>query len=458
VRAALEMNFDDWELIVSDNFSQQPAAEILADFDDKRLRVIRTDRRLTAADHWEFIWEHVRGEFVMYLGDDNALHPDILRFADNAVRDHDLDVLSWRACTYFHPDWNITYGPWPNRGNIVGIDTGTTRELYFCSAPKVIEAYCRDLRLSGCFPCMINFLFRKADGDKIRRQMGRFFWSPNPDITMSYLILGTIRPHRFAYYDAIGAIGGRSRTSNLATHLSRGKATRRAYDYIEEHRGQDIFPHHHPKFVALSNSLAASVSQARALMPECFGSYRYDPKILARRTIDDLYVDRTVSWGDDPAFLAEVDAFINSLPAADAAEILAYRDECIRRLQRQDGPAGPSYIRNSDDARTSLLDFWRKADPKDRALAWRLFRETGRNPLGRYWLAGGTTYVDMGLYGGRDIADAARSLPGILASFDQRGDAFANYHRQIGMLGEVLPAVSAPVGSAAVAKHMAAVQ
>src|SRR5580658_27212 len=150
VRAALETKFDDLELIVSDNFSQQHAAEILAGLGDKRLRVIRTGRRLTAADHWEFAWEHVRGEFVMYLGDDNALHPEILGFADKAIRDHDLDVLSWRACTYFHPDWNITYGPWPNRGNIMGIDAGTTRELYSCSAAAVLEAYCGELRLSGC--------------------------------------------------------------------------------------------------------------------------------------------------------------------------------------------------------------------------------------------------------------------------------------------------------------------
>jgi glycosyltransferase involved in cell wall biosynthesis len=457
VRAALETKFDDLELIVSDNFSQQHAAEILAGLGDKRLRVIRTDRRLTAADHWEFAWEHVRGEFVMYLGDDNALHPEILSFADNAIREHDLDVLSWRACTYFHPDWNITYGPWPNRGNIMGIDAGTTRELYSCSAAAVLEAYCGELRLSGCYPCMLNFLFRKADADRIRQRAGRFFWSPNPDITMSYLILGTVRPGRYAYYDAVGAIGGRSRHSNLATLLSRGKATRRAYDYVDEHRGQDILPHHNPKFVAISNTLAASISQAKAVMPDDFGRYRYDPKILARRTIDDLYVDRTVPWDDDPTFLAEVDDFINSLPASDAAEIFAYRDQCVARLRQQEGQAASSFIRNPHAVRAAILDFWRKANAKGIALAWRLLRETGRNPVGHYWSAGGTTYVDMALYGGHDIADAARDLPRILATFDRQGDAFASHHRQIGMLGEVMPAVS-PSAASAVAKQAVAVQ
>jgi hypothetical protein len=448
VRAVLETNFDDFELIVSDNFSEQHAAEILAGVDDKRLRVIRTDRRMTAPDHWEFAWEHVRGEFVLYLADDNALHPDILKFADQAIREHDLDVLSWRACTYFHPDWNITYGPLPNRGNILGIDIGATRELYACRPAEVLQAYCRQLRLSGCFPCMLNFLFRKADADLVRARIGRIFWATNPDISVSYLVLGAIRPGAYAYYDAFGGIGGRSRHSNLASLLSRGKATRRGHDYVEEHRGQDILPHHNPKFVAVSNTLAATISQARRLLPDYFAAYDFDLRTLARKTIDDLYVDRTVPFEDDPVFLAEVDAFINSLPAADAADIFAYRDECVTRLRHQEGQPAPSYIRNSGEARMSLLDFWRKTDAKDKVFAWRLFRETGRNPLGRYWVSGGTTYVDMSLYGGRDIADAARDLPRLLAHFDKYGDGFAKYHRDVGMLGELLSSDFTPARAA----------
>src|SRR5262245_20110908 len=98
VRAALELKFDDFEVIVSDNFSATAASEILADVSDRRLRILRTYHRLPGPDHWEFAFEHVRGEYVMYVGDDNALHPDILAFADGAIREHDLDVLSWRAC------------------------------------------------------------------------------------------------------------------------------------------------------------------------------------------------------------------------------------------------------------------------------------------------------------------------------------------------------------------------
>ena len=151
----------------------------------------------------------------MNLGDDNALHPGILSFADRTIREHDLDILSWRACAYFHPDWNIVYGPLPDRGNILGIDIGTTGQLYHCRSEAVVEHFCRELRLSGCFPCMLNLLFRKATADMVHERAGRFYWAPCADISSSYLMLGVARAGGYAYYDAFGAIGGRSRDSNL---------------------------------------------------------------------------------------------------------------------------------------------------------------------------------------------------------------------------------------------------
>lgn len=442
VQAALEMKFDDFELIVSDNFSKIPARDLLAGFDDKRLQIIRTDRRLPVSDHWEFAFQHVRGEFVMYVGDDNALHPEILALADRAIREHNLEVVSWRVAAYFHPDWNITYGPMPNRGNVVGVDAGTTNKLYLAREDEVLRQFCRNLRLSGCFPCMVNFVFPKARADAVRERTGRFFWAPNPDIAATYFVLGTIDPGRYGFFDGFGAIGGRSVDSNLATLLSRGKNSRRAYEYFEDYADQDCLPHHDIKYVTVSNALAATISQGRTLIPDRFGRYQFDRRTLGLRTVDDMYVDRTVPWVDDQRFLADVEKYFESLPADVAAEVRSYRDQCVARQQEADakGDPQPRFIRNSDEASRALLAFWRKANWQAWPLDWQLYRETGRNPLGRHWEAGGTTYVDMRLYAGQTIADAARSLPRILDRFDKPGDAFLAHHRGIGMLGRELAA------------------
>jgi hypothetical protein len=212
------------------------------------------------------------------------------------------------------------------------------------------------------------------------------------------------------------------------------------YDYVEEFRERDLLPHHEPKFLAMSNGLAATVSQAKSLLPQYFRKFDFDTVTLARRTIEDMYVDRTVPWVDDPKFQAEVDRFIHTLPASSAAEVLAYRDECRARMQAAEKTAAErvgTSARATRPARVSLVEFLRKAAPEERALAWRLWRNTGRNPLGHYWTSGSTTYVDMGLYRGQDIADTARQLPRALATFDHFNDAFASYYRQIGQIGEI---------------------
>ena len=324
----------------------------------------------------------------------------------------------------------------PARGNILFIDVGTTEQLYQCSGKEVLAHFCHHLRTYGCFACMINCLFRKEIADKAREKAGRIFLGGVPETSLSFIVLGMARPDGYAFFDGFGAIAGRSRNSSFASILSRGKASRRTHEYVEEFRGADLLPLHEPKFLAVSNALAGTISQVRTLLPDHFGQYDFDRVTLARKTIDDLYVDRTVPWVDDPAFLAQVDEFISSLPAPAAAEIFAYRDECRARSLDADKTAAsqPNNAGNS----VSLLESLRKADRK---FAWRLFRDTGRNPLGRYWISGGTTCIDMSLYGCRDIADTARNFPRVLAHFDRYNEGFANYYRQqLGMLGESLVA------------------
>jgi glycosyltransferase involved in cell wall biosynthesis len=437
VRNVLATNFDDYEVIVSDNFSKRPAFELLKSFKSPRLRIIRTERRLPAPDHWEFAWNHIAGSYVMYLGDDNALHPDILRVADRAIQTYGLELMSWRVCSYLHPDWNITYGTLPNRGNILGLQVGTTGDLYRCDQEVVLKLYCDRLRIVACFPCMPNLLFRKARGDQVRRTMGQLFWSPYPDISSSVMVLGAIPPGSYGFLDGWGSLGGWSRDSNLATALSGGRASQKILDYYKEFGDRDLYPHHQPKFITVANGLAAPISQGRALMPECFSRYSFDHKTLALRSLDDMYVHRTSIWLDDQNFIDAFERFLESLPAPDAAAARSYRDERLaeQAAATMDGTA-PAPIRNRDEARAALLANWRAIDADTWWFAWRLLRATLRDPLGRYWSTGDTTYIDMRLFSCSNVADAAHKLSRVLQLFDKRDDGFVRGQQAAGVLGD----------------------
>lgn len=209
VLALLSGSFQDIEVLVSDNHSKVPVTELLADIDDKRLKIIRTDSRLAVSDHWEFAWSHTTGEFVTYLGDKSALHPDILATADKAIHNFDLDIMAWRVCTYFYPDWNVEYGALPNRGNVLFVDSGTTEKLYQCDTREVLDHFCKNLRMYGCFPCMFGYVFRKALADQVHDRCHGIFKGGVPETSSSFIVLGMCRPGKYAFFDAFGAVAGR---------------------------------------------------------------------------------------------------------------------------------------------------------------------------------------------------------------------------------------------------------
>ncbi len=429
VRAALAMNFQDFELIVSDNYSKIPATELLADQNDPRLRILRTEKRLPAADHWEFIWNHISGEFVIFVCDDDVLHPDTLAVADRLIRDHDPDILSWRVGLYYHPDWQIEYGTLPNRGNILSVDIGTTGGVYRCNPDRILDMFCQTLSLTAGFPCTNASLYRKSLGDEVRRRIGRLFWPPGADLSCSYFLLGLARPGRYIFLDAYGAIGGRSQQSNVGTMYSKGKGSRRLRDYIDEHAGQELFPLHEAKLFTTSNALGAVVSQARALMPERFGHLNYDRGLLARRILNDMYVVSCVPWVDDPDFLAQVDALIASLSPEQKIATLAYRTACRQHQRAEETAAAAQAARQA---------------------------QSTNQP---FWVVGGQIYVDMGPFGCRDIADVAKFLPTLLKSVNIQGSQFVDAMRENGVFGELLsaPADWQPLSPSATSPALAAV-
>jgi hypothetical protein len=259
-----------------------------------------------------------------------------------------------------------------------------------------------------CFPAMINCLFSRECGETIRERTGRVFWPLAPDVAIGYFLLGLVRPNGFGFLDGYGAIGGRSRDSNVATFLSRGKNSRRAYDLFTEHAATDYFPHHPVKFRSMANIMAAIISLASALLPDRFGSFRYSTKTLALETLDDMYTRHITPWVDDPKYLAEVEAFFRSLPLEEQAEIFAYRDKCMQRRAETE-----RVLDAASDAPAS----------SDRQ---------------RFWGHPTHYYVDTEAFWARDIGGTARALPEILQMFDREGDRFVERGRATGHLGEEL--------------------
>lgn len=74
----LDQDFDDYEILVSDNSDPAAAAqvaEIVAVAASSRIRYLPPERPLAMSANWERGLSQVRGEYVTVLGDDDGLMP-----------------------------------------------------------------------------------------------------------------------------------------------------------------------------------------------------------------------------------------------------------------------------------------------------------------------------------------------------------------------------------------------
>jgi glycosyltransferase involved in cell wall biosynthesis len=83
VRSVLGQSFRDFEVVVSDNCSEDDTRDVVNGFQDPRVRYVRTPHHTAIGDSWEFARGQARGSLVMMLSDDDALVRDALaRFAE----------------------------------------------------------------------------------------------------------------------------------------------------------------------------------------------------------------------------------------------------------------------------------------------------------------------------------------------------------------------------------------
>src|SRR5260221_11421836 len=78
LRTALAQTTNNYEVIVSDNFSQDNTKSVVAKAADHRVRYVNTERRMSMCDNWEIALDHSRGKYIIFIVDEDAIMPDAL--------------------------------------------------------------------------------------------------------------------------------------------------------------------------------------------------------------------------------------------------------------------------------------------------------------------------------------------------------------------------------------------
>lgn len=85
VTAILNQSFEDFELLIADNHSEDNTAKVVASFDDPRIRYCCHDENRGALGNFLFISTEAKGEFLVINQDDDLIHRDFLKRCHEAV-------------------------------------------------------------------------------------------------------------------------------------------------------------------------------------------------------------------------------------------------------------------------------------------------------------------------------------------------------------------------------------
>ena len=104
VNSVIQQNYKRWELIISDNCSDENIQAFIEEIDDNRIRYKRQDRVVSVTDNWNDANDMAHGEYIIMLGDDDALVPDALERLINVITKYNsLDLIAYAAYIYVQP-------------------------------------------------------------------------------------------------------------------------------------------------------------------------------------------------------------------------------------------------------------------------------------------------------------------------------------------------------------------
>lgn len=103
LQTVVTQDYDNLQILVSDNCSQDHTAEVVRAFDDPRIRYVNPGRRLAMSQHWEFALSHVESGWIGIVGDDDGLLPGALGRVDEIRREYGVDAVIGNNAAYLWP-------------------------------------------------------------------------------------------------------------------------------------------------------------------------------------------------------------------------------------------------------------------------------------------------------------------------------------------------------------------
>jgi glycosyltransferase involved in cell wall biosynthesis len=203
LRTVIEQDYENLEIIVSDNASIDNTEAIVRSFSDPRLYYINTGQRLGMSENWEFALGYVTGDFVMYLGDDDGLLPDACNDVARIIYSTDAKAVIWLKPDYIWP--SLQFLP-----NTVSIHCAY--DLFEIEGKIILNGIARGKTSYGKLPVLYSGFVSVQSILNIKKKTGHFFHSITPDVYSGIVLAEELKTYLYSFRPF--SISGGSRHSN----------------------------------------------------------------------------------------------------------------------------------------------------------------------------------------------------------------------------------------------------
>jgi glycosyltransferase involved in cell wall biosynthesis len=268
IASVLDQETDAFEVIISDNCSEDNTKDVFESFSDERLRYVNTGRRLSMCDNYEFALDHAVGRYVVIMGDDDAVMPGALDRLQTKIEADPCPVYTWPKGVY----------NWPTTGSKAAVavfphaSAPFELDLKRLARKSVSQGFWGYSRL----PSVYHSAVAKDILDKIRKSTGRVFHSTQPDLFTGFAIPAFA--DRAINLGFSVTVNGRSPKSNAAVVTDK-KGLDNIKRYIEEFGGYQIHPSLFPDFPGMTkyaNLLPDSLLVAMDMFPQLYGNMKFN--------------------------------------------------------------------------------------------------------------------------------------------------------------------------------------
>ena len=224
IKTCLNQDFEDYEIIVSDNFSTPETQQTVEKFNDDRIVFVRTNQPIAMSKNWEYAISHIHGDYVILIGDDDGLLLNSLSHLDKIIDSTNRDVIRWDWILYYWPDFFMKNAA----GKIYIPINNCVTELNSTEIIKKVANYELHYRT---LPMLYNSAVHNSILKKIKGKTGIFFNSQTPDVYSGFVIAKSVK--NYLSISTPLNIAGLSKSSNGAAQLYTNQKSNINEDFID---------------------------------------------------------------------------------------------------------------------------------------------------------------------------------------------------------------------------------